>query len=175
MDLDMTLAALRVFAGLVIAGHGAQKALAMFGGPGLTGWTKGVQQMGFAPAPLWAGVAAWGELIGGLMLAAGLLTGIAAGVLLLDMIVAIWKVHWAKGFWITNGGMEYALMNAVVFGLFGIAGAGALSLDGALGLRGWTTALFGATLVIGLLGVWASTRPRLAVARFDERGQRRAA
>jgi len=48
MDLDLTLAALGVFAGLVIAGHGARKALAMFGGPGLAGWTKGVQQMGFA-------------------------------------------------------------------------------------------------------------------------------
>ncbi|MBM4434950.1 MAG: hypothetical protein FJ028_07605, partial [Chloroflexi bacterium] len=109
------------------------------------------------------------------MLAAGFLTGIAAAVLLLDMIVAIWKVRWAKGFWIANGGMEYVLMNAVVFGLFGIAGAGALSLDGALGLRGRTTVLLGATLVLGLLGVWASTRPRPAVTRLEERGHRRRA
>lgn len=175
MDLDTALVVLRVFAGLLIAGHGAQKALGWFGGPGLAGFGGMVDKMGFRPRDLWSNVAAWGELVGGLMLAVGLLTGLAAGILAVDMVVAIWKVHWARGLWISNGGYEHALTNLVVYGVFGLTGAGAYSVDAALRLASWTAALFLASIVVGLAMVWAGARPAAGAierARADE-GERR--
>jgi putative oxidoreductase len=174
VDLDTMVTVLRVFVGLVVAGHGAQKAFGWLGGTGLAGWTAGVAKMGLRPPGFWANAAAWGETVGGLMLAIGLLTGIAAGVLVVDMIVAIWKVHWIKGLWIANGGYEYAMTNAVIFGLFGLAGPGAYSVDAALRLESWTILLFATTLLIGLLGVWGATRPA-AVERVEEERHRRVA
>jgi putative oxidoreductase len=174
VDLETTFALLRVFAGLVIAAHGAQKVLGMFGGPGMGGFTKMVEGIGFRPAPVWAAVAAYGELVGGLMLAAGLLTGIVAGILVVDMIVAIWKVKWAKGFWSANGGYEFDLTLLTIFGLFGLAGPGAWSLDAPLRLASWTMLLFAATVAVGLFGVWSGARPA-EVARTEEARRRRAA
>lgn len=172
MDLDTAFAILRVFAGLLVAGHGAQKVLGWAGGPGMTGFSGMVQGMGFRPVGAWAFIAAWAELGGGLLLAAGLLTGIAAGLLVVDMIVAVWKVHWPKGLWVSSGGAEHALTYLVIFGLFGLAGARAYSLDAALGLVSWTTLLFSLTLVLGLVAVWGSTRPAADERLAEERARR---
>jgi putative oxidoreductase len=174
LDLDTALLILRVFAGLVIAGHGAQKAFGWSGGPGIESFSGMVRGMGFRPERQWAYVAAYAELGGGLLLAAGLLTGLAAGLLVVDMIVAMWKVHWSKGFWITKGGYEHALTYAVIFGLFGLAGAGEYSVDASLGLVSWTTILFLVTVVLGLTGIWSATRPT-SVERLEEERRRRAA
>jgi putative oxidoreductase len=174
VDLDTTVAILRVFAGLLIAGHGAQKWFGWSGGQGMAGFTEMVQRMGTRPARAWARVGATAELGGGLLLAVGFLTGIAAGLLVLDMVVAAWRVHWPRGLWIANGGYEYALTNSVVFGLFGLAGPGAYSLDAALGLVSWTVLLFLTTLVVGMTAVWAGTRPA-AIERIEEERRRRVA
>ena len=79
MDLELGMAIIRVVAGLMLAAHGAQKVFGWQEGPGLERWTGAVQSMGFRPARLWALAAAYGELVGGLLFAVGLLTGIAAG------------------------------------------------------------------------------------------------
>src|SRR5205823_5725201 len=149
----------RIFAGLVVAAHGAQKLFGWQGGPGLERWTLAVGSMGFRPPRAWAYAAAYGEFVAGLLFAVGLFTGIAAGVLLIDMAVAIWKAHWTKGFWNTAGGLEYPLLLAVTFGVFGLMGPGRDAFDAALGLANWTVALFVVTLVVGLTGMWSSTRP----------------
>jgi len=159
MTADLALAILRVATGLVLAGHGAQKALGAFGGPGLTKWTGAAKGMGFHPAGLWANAAAWGELLGGLALAVGLLTPLAAAVLAVDMLVAIWKVHWSKGFWITRGGYEYALILFFVFVLIGLVGDTAYSVDRALGLARIPPLLFLAAFVVGLIAAIASGMP----------------
>ena len=174
MDLELGMAIVRVLAGLGVAAHGAQKVFAWQEGPGLEKWTGAVGQVGFRPARYWALAAAYGELVGGLLFAAGLLTGVAAGVLLVDIIVAIWKVHFAKGFFATKGGYEHTLTWGVIFGVFGLMGAGLYSLDAALGLARWTMALFAVTVVLGFTGVWAATRPA-AVERIEEERRRRAA
>lgn len=54
MDLDTAFTILRVFAGLLIAGHGAQKAFGWSGGPGLAGFGGMVDQMGSRPRGLWS-------------------------------------------------------------------------------------------------------------------------
>ena len=175
MDLDTGYLILRVFAGLAIAGHGAQKALGWSGGPGLERCKGNVEKMGMRPHGFWAHAAAWGELVGGLCLTLGLLTGIAAGVLVMDMIVAIWKVHWSKGFWVTAGGYEYALTNLVVYAVMGLAGPGSYAVDTALRLATWSGPLFLATIVLGLVTMWSGTRPALPVAREEEERRRHAA
>ena len=45
------------------------------------------------------------------------------------MVVAIFSVHWASGFFITNGGYEYALILALISGTLLIEGAGRFSLN----------------------------------------------
>ncbi|HEV8670721.1 MAG TPA: DoxX family protein [Candidatus Limnocylindria bacterium] len=54
------------------------KVFGAFRGPGPREWTSHVAGMGFRPAPVWARIAACGELLGGLALAVGFLAPIAA-------------------------------------------------------------------------------------------------
>lgn len=149
LTADWALATLRVVTGLVLAGHGAQKAFGVFGGPGLLKWAGAAKGMGFRPAVFWANVAAWGEFIGGVSLAIGFLTPVAAAVLAVDMLVAIWKVHWSKGFWVTKGGYEYALVLFTAFAVIGLNGVTAYSVDGLLGIAPNAPLLFGAAFVVG--------------------------
>jgi putative oxidoreductase len=156
LNSDLALAVLRVVTGVLLAGHGAQKALGMFGGPGLAKWTGAAKSMGFHPAALWANAAAWGELLGGIALAVGFLTPIAAAVLAVDMLVAIWKVHWIKGLWVTHGGYEYAFVMFLVFVLIGLVGDTLYSVDQMLGLGRSAPFLFVASFAVGLIVTIAS-------------------
>jgi putative oxidoreductase len=159
INADVALAVLRVVTGLLLAGHGAQKVLGAFGGPGLTKWTGATKGMSFRPHQFWANAAAWGELLGGLALAVGFLTPFAAAVLAVDMLVAIWKVHWSKGLWVTKGGYEYTLVMFCIFALIGLVGVTAYSVDELLGLAPIAPLLFIATFVVGLVAAVASGRP----------------
>jgi putative oxidoreductase len=126
---DFGLFAVRAVVGLVFAGHGAQKLFGWWGGPGMDRWTGAIERMGFRPARAWATVSALNELAGGLLLAIGLLTPIAAAILVAQSVVIIARVHWAKGFWNTNGGIEYPLVLGVAALGLAFAGPGAWSLD----------------------------------------------
>ena len=159
IDAAVALAVLRVVTGLVLAGHGAQKVSGAFGGQGFVSFVGAAQRMGFRPPRLWAYASAWGELLGGLAFAVGFLTPAAAAVLAVDMLVAIWKVHWAKGFWITKGGYEYALVMFCVFAVVGLAGVTAYSVDELLGLATHTPVLFVAAFVVGLIAAVVGGMP----------------
>jgi putative oxidoreductase len=50
IDVDLGLTILRVFVGVLIAGHGAQKLFGLFGGPGLSGTTGMMGSLGLKPA-----------------------------------------------------------------------------------------------------------------------------
>lgn len=104
---DLGLVVLRLVIGLIFAAHGAQKAFGWWGGPGYAGWTGALQHMGMRPAPLWALVSTAAELAGGLLLALGLLTPLAAAALIGQSVVIVFAVHWAKGMWNANGGWEF--------------------------------------------------------------------
>ena len=116
---------LRVVTGLTFMAHGAQKLFGMFGGYGLTGTGQWMESIGLAPGYLMALMAGSAEFFGGLALVIGLLVRPAA----LSMVVAIFSVHWASGFFITNGGYEYALILGLISATLLIEGAGKLSLD----------------------------------------------
>ena len=126
---------LRVFVGLTVFSHGAQKLLGWFGGRGLTGEKAMIANLGVRPVWLFAVLNTLGEFLGGLGLAAGFLTPFAAVGILGTMIVAIIKVHWPKGFFNHAGGLEYPLVLGVVAFVLGLIGPGEYSLDAALGIH----------------------------------------
>jgi putative oxidoreductase len=158
---DLGLLVLRLVVGLTMAAHGAQKAFGVWKGPGPAGWTAVMVRMGFRPAGLWAIVSAAAELLGGLLFAAGIFTPFAAMALAGQSAVIILKAHWSRGFWGRDGGFEFPL--SLVAGVVAIVGtgAGALSLDAALGIA-YPVELRVALFVIGILGGLGA----IAVTRF---------
>ncbi|HZU15076.1 MAG TPA: DoxX family protein [Candidatus Dormibacteraeota bacterium] len=157
--LGVGLLILRVVVGLTLAAHGAQKLFGWFSGPGLKGFAGTLGQLGLRPAPAWAVVAGLAEFLGGLALALGLLTPLAAYAIAGSMLVAIFTVHLAKGFWNHQGGLEFPLTILAAVVAVALAGPGAYSLDRGLGfaLPEPLTLVVGAVvLVAGVLAALAS-------------------
>lgn len=107
MMVDFALLVLRMGIGIVFILHGLQAAFGMLGGPGISGFSGMLGGLGFKPVLVWAYIGAYTELLGGLFLLLGLLTRISVSLIIIFMIVATWKVHWTKGFFIQSGGFEY--------------------------------------------------------------------
>ncbi len=101
---DLGLLILRLVVGLTLTAHGAQKLFGWFGGPGIEGWSEIMVNLHVRPAAAWAWLNAVTEFAGGLMLAIGLFTPLAAAGLASVMVMAILSVHWSKGFF--NGTAE---------------------------------------------------------------------
>ena len=114
VDLTFTLA--RLVIGLLFACHGAQKLFGVLGG------TRMVDH----PKFLIAGII---EFAGGLLIATGLFTRIAAFLASGEMAVAYFTVHAPHGFWpIINKG-ELAVAYCFFFLFVAAHGAGPFSLD----------------------------------------------
>lgn len=127
--------ALRIPVGSIFAAHGAQKLFGWFGGHGLDGTGQFFGSVGLNPGYLMALLAGLAEFFGGLALVAGLLVRPAAAALALAMLIAIFAVHWSKGFFASSGGYEYALaLFAASLSLL-FSGAGRFSVDRAIGER----------------------------------------
>lgn len=69
------------------------------------------------------------ELVGGILFAIGLLTPLAALLMVVPMIVAIAKVHGPNGYWATQNGYEYNLAIIVVAIGVALIGPGQYALD----------------------------------------------
>src|SRR4051812_22009359 len=95
---DLGILVLRLAIGLTFAAHGAQKAFGWWRGPGPANWMKAVHGMGYHPPALFAAASIGAELVAGLMLALGLLTPVAAAVLVAQSIVISVQAHLPKGF-----------------------------------------------------------------------------
>lgn len=147
LSMDFGLLLLRLAIGLTMAAHGAQKLFGVFGGHGLAGTAGFLESLGFRPGRPHAWAVGLAELAGGLLLALGWLTPLGAAAVIAVMVGAIAAVHAAKGFFITDGGIEYALLLAVVAAALAFIGPGDVSLDAALG---WTLA--GAAWGLGAVG-----------------------
>lgn len=119
---------LRLALGSIFLGHGAQKVWGIFSGPGIKGFSGMLESLGFVPAVFWAYLASCTELIGGLFLILGFLTRPSAVLILMLMLVATYKVHLAKGFFLANGGFEYNLLIIASCVALIIMGAGKFSL-----------------------------------------------
>ena len=105
---EVALAIVRITLGVVFIAHGAQKVLGLWGGPGLDGFAQFTASLG-APEAL-GYIAAFIELIGGLLLLIGAASEVAALALVPVMLGAILLVHLKNGFFSQNGGYEYALV-----------------------------------------------------------------
>jgi putative oxidoreductase len=152
---SFTLLILRLVVGLTFAAHGAQKAFGWWNGPGLEKWREIVAGMRFRPVGLWTAVSVGAELVGGLMLALGLLTPLAATALIGQSVVLTLKVHLRNGFWNANHGVEFGVaLGTGALALLGV-GPGSLSIDHAIGFALSEPVLW-LLLVIGLVGGVAS-------------------
>lgn len=133
--MDTGLLVLRIVVGLVLVGHGAQKLFGLFGGAGLSGTAGFFRSVGYWPPRLMAGFAGGAELIGGLSLAAGFMTPLAAAAIIATMLNAGVAVHGRNGLWAVDNGYEYPLVLGAVAASLGFTGAGAASLDAWLGVN----------------------------------------
>ncbi len=130
---DLGYPIIRFFTGLILMPHGAQKLFGMFGGGGLSGTAGFFGKIGLEPAMFLATLVAGVEFFGGLLLAIGLLTRLAAAAITIELLVAAYVVHLANGFFWTNGGYEYPLLWALIaFGIF-LRGGGKFSVDAKIG------------------------------------------
>ena len=118
--------------GAVFVAHGGQKLFGLWDGPGLAGTAAFFTTLGLPyPSPL-ALLVAITEFAGGALLVLGALTRWAALALAIDMGVAIWKVHYANGFFLSGRrgqGFEFALVLLGALLCLMLTGSGGLSWD----------------------------------------------
>lgn len=146
---DCGLLLLRLTFGLLMAGHGAQKLFGLFGGHGLTATGQFFANLGYRPGKVFAVIGGCSEFLGGLGLALGLLTPLAAAALIGVMINAMVTVTGANGLWASEQGVEYNVCIAVVALAVAAIGPGRLAVDRFFrwGSGGWPEAAV--ALVLG--------------------------
>jgi len=123
----ITYTLVRVVFGIIMIMHGIPK------------WNNGIERVGNAFAtnyglPRWfAALALFFELVGGACLVLGLATRFFAAALAIELLIAMFASHWAKGFAVGGGGYEYVLFLGVVCFAIAIRGGGPYSVDAKLG------------------------------------------
>lgn len=150
--MDLGLLVLRLVVGLTLAAHGAQKLFGWFGGYGLAGTGGFMEQLGFHPGKRAALMAGLSEAVGGLLLALGAATPLAATLIVGVMSVAIATVHLPKGFFNHLGGFEYLMVLSTVAVSVVLAGPGRFSIDAWLGREVAGVAWALGALIVGLAG-----------------------
>ena len=127
---------LRLVVGLVFMAHGLPKLIPIWGGsPARTAELFGA--VGLQPALILVLVVGVIELLGGAALFVGVFTRLMALPLVIEMMVAIWKVHLPHGFFLNfavepgaGNGYEFSLVLISALLCLVFAGPGALSIDG---------------------------------------------
>jgi putative oxidoreductase len=157
--LDLGLLVLRVGVGIPFALHGFQKLLGWFGGGGMRATSAWFASLGFGDGRAATVMAGAGEIVGGVGLAAGFLTPLAAAAVVGTMTTAALVNNAAGGFWSVAKGWELNGYLIVVACALAIAGPGALSVDGALGIPArlglpLDGVVGGAAVLVGAAGGW---------------------
>jgi putative oxidoreductase len=134
---------IRICLGIIIMRHGYPK---VFDGA-TAGLAAGpITKLGLEPALAWAYLVAAVEFGGGFLLAVGFLTRFAALFLTIEFTVIVFAVKWANGFFaftakaiqpgfagMVPGGFEFEMFFGLVCLALLFGGAGALSVDRAIG------------------------------------------
>jgi putative oxidoreductase len=175
--MELGLFVIRAVIGLLFAGHGAQKLFGWFGGHGPGGTGRFFESLGLRPGREMALIAGAGEITGGLLLATGLLTPLAAAILMAVMFTAGWTAHRPKGLWITEGGYEYTLVLAAAVFAVATGGPGEWSLDAALAIDwagpGWALAALAVAVAVAAASIAAGRSGVLVPSDRDRRARTR--
>jgi putative oxidoreductase len=117
----VALLLLRLVLGIIFIGHGYHKVNGHLG--------EFANHVASMHLPSWLGyVASFTEFLGGMLIILGLFIRVVALGLVIDMTVAIWKVHWTHGLMGTDG-YEFPLaLAAIAFSLI-FFGAGPIAVD----------------------------------------------
>jgi putative oxidoreductase len=119
---------IRLMAGGSLAYHGYQ---ILFGN--IEGAARFFESVGFEEGLRWAYVVGVLELVCGALLALGLFTRLAAGPILVFLIVAVVIYHWDLGYNWESRGIEYPVFWALVVLHFLVRGGGPWSVDALIG------------------------------------------
>lgn len=117
---DWALLFLRIVLGVILIAHGWPKI------KNLRGTADNFEIMGFKPGILWGTIVAFVEFFGGIALITGLFTQLAAALVAVQFVVAIFKVKLQKG--LVDGYEFDLLILATALALLAL-GAGIYSLD----------------------------------------------
>lgn len=121
-----SLTLLRVALGFIFAYHGYLKLLAPGGFKGTVAFFTVIG----IPLPVYSAlIVSIVEFVGGIFLIAGFLAKWTSMLLMIDMLVALFKVHIRNGFLIANGGFEFAAALTLSLLVILLNGSGNLSLD----------------------------------------------
>ena len=126
---DLSFLILRLTLAIVMWPHGAQKALGLFGGPGIAGTVGGLSgHLGIPAALVYLVIAA--EFLGPIALVLGVLTRLAALGIAIDMAVAALLVHAKNGFFMNftgrqaGEGVEYFILMVGIGLALAVGGSG---------------------------------------------------
>ena len=114
---------LRVVVGAVFLAHGWLKIgdVAAFAGS--------LDSFGVPAAGTVAFLVAWLEVLGGAALILGLLTHILSKLFAIEMVVALFLVHWGNGFYVMDNGYEFVLLLVAATVSLMVTGPGKWALD----------------------------------------------
>jgi putative oxidoreductase len=160
----MTLGRLiaRITIGGFFVGHGTQKLLGWFGGPGLDEASEMMGKLELHPPRRNALAASMAETAGGTLLALGALTPVAGALITSTMATAIRKVHAPNGPWNQQGGYEYNAVLIAAAAALVECGPGSPSVDRALGIEAkgsrWALASIAAGMAGSTLAIEAARR-----------------
>ena len=119
---------LRLAMGIAFIGHGAQKVLGAFGGPGLSKFSSFPAPFSFMrPSAAWMAAAAFAELIGGVFVLLGLFTRAGAFLIICVMLTVILGLQWPRFF--APQGIELALAFLGTALALLVLGGGQVSVD----------------------------------------------
>ncbi|WBB59358.1 DoxX family protein [Streptomyces sp. WMMC500] len=158
--VDAGLLVLRAAAGVVMAGHGAQKLLGWFGGAGFDPTAATLAAAGYPAERTMTWVLGLSEIVGGVALVAGFLTPLAAASVIGVMINAVavkWGFDWSGPIAAADPrGIEYEVLLCAAGVALALTGAGQVSVDGARGaLRGGRLAAGVGAVLLGVVAAAA--------------------
>ena len=128
LNLDVALLILRLALAAVLLYHGLPKVM-NFGAT-----VAGFQSMNIPAPTVTAAFAILAEVIGGILILLGVAVDIAGILVVIDMLGAIFAVHWANGFDFTKGGWEHPFTVLVMALVLALAGPGDYSVGARKGV-----------------------------------------
>jgi putative oxidoreductase len=125
---DLWYPMIRITVGGILLVHGWGKI-----NNGITALAGYLGKVGLSPSLPLAYVVYINETIGAVCIILGLFTRFFAASIAIELAVALWIVHAARGFGASAGGYEYVLMWGIVMFAIALRGGGPYSLDRVIG------------------------------------------